>query len=87
PAVAHPLIRDAEACYRSSSFAVELAKRHGTRLHVLHLTSKRELELFEDKPLVDKRITAEVCLHHLLFDDRDYHRLGHQIKCNPAIKT
>ncbi|MDP1051628.1 dihydroorotase, partial [Klebsiella quasipneumoniae] len=55
--------------------------------HVLHLTSKRELELFEDKPLVDKRITAEVCLHHLLFDDRDYHRLGHQIKCNPAIKT
>lgn len=87
PAVAHPLIRDAEACYRSSSFAVELAKRHGTRLHVLHLTTARELALFEDKPLADKHITAEVCLHHLLFDDRDYHRLGHQIKCNPAIKT
>lgn len=87
PAVAHPLIRDAEACYRSSSYAVELARRYGTRLHVLHLTSARELGLFEDKPLTEKRITAEVCLHHLLFDDRDYHRLGHQIKCNPAIKT
>ncbi|MCW5210752.1 Na/Pi symporter, partial [Desulfobulbus sp. N3] len=68
PAVAHPLIRDAEACYRSSSLAVELAKRHGTRLHVLHITSARELVLFEDKPLAEKRITAEVCLHHLLFD-------------------
>jgi dihydroorotase len=87
PAVAHPLIRDAEACYRSSSFAVELAKRHGTRLHVLHLTSAIELALFDDIPLAEKRITAEVCLHHLLFDDHDYHRLGHQIKCNPAIKT
>ncbi|MFO2465457.1 dihydroorotase [Pseudomonas sp. 15FMM2] len=87
PAVAHPLIRDAEACYRSSSLAVELARRHGTRLHVLHLTSARELALLEDKPLAQKRITAEVCLHHLLFDDRDYARLGHQIKCNPAIKT
>lgn len=87
PAVAHPLIRDAEACYRSSSLAVDLAKRHGTRLHVLHITSARELVLFEDKPLAEKRITAEVCLHHLLFDDRDYARLGHQIKCNPAIKT
>ena len=87
PAVAHPLIRDAQACYRSSSLAVELARRHDTRLHVLHLTSARELSLFEDKPLAEKRITAEVCLHHLLFDDRDYARLGHQIKCNPAIKT
>lgn len=87
PAVAHPLIRDAEACYRSSSLAVDLARRHGTRLHVLHLTTARELALFEDKPLAQKRITAEVCLHHLLFDDRDYARLGHLIKCNPAIKT
>jgi dihydroorotase len=87
PAAAHPRIRDAEACYRSSSLAVELAKRHGTRLHVLHLSSARELALFEDQPLAQKRITAEVCVHHLLFDDRDYHRLGHQIKCNPAIKT
>jgi len=87
PAVAHSLIRDAETCYRSSSMAVSLARRHGTRLHVLHLTSARELALFEDRPLADKRITAEVCLHHLLFDDRDYGRLGNLIKCNPAIKT
>lgn len=87
PAVAHSLIRDAEACYRSSSLAVDLARRHGTRLHVLHLTTARELALFEDKPLAQKRITAEVCLHHLLFDDRDYKQLGHLIKCNPAIKT
>lgn len=87
PAAAHPRIRDAEACYRSSSLAVELAKKHGTRLHVLHLTSARELALFEDRPLAEKHITAEVCLHHLLFDDRDYPRLGHLIKCNPAIKT
>jgi dihydroorotase len=87
PAAAHPLIRNAEACYRSSSRAVELAKNHGTRLHVLHLTTARELALFEDKPLAQKRITAEACLHHLLFDDRDYSKLGNLIKCNPAIKT
>ena len=87
PSAAHPLIRNAEACYRSSSLAVELAKRHGTRLHVLHLTTARELALFEDKPLAQKRITAEVCLHHLLFDDRDYPSLGNLIKCNPAIKS
>ncbi|QAX82463.1 dihydroorotase [Pseudomonas sp. DTU12.3] len=87
PPAAHPLIRNAEACYRSSSLAVELAKRHGTRLHVLHLTTARELALFEDKLLAQKRITAEVCLHHLLFDDRDYPSLGNLIKCNPAIKT
>lgn len=87
PPAAHPLIRNAEACYRSSSLAVELAQRHGTRLHVLHLTTARELTLFEDKPLAQKRITAEVCLHHLLFDDRDYPSLGNLIKCNPAIKT
>ena len=87
PANIHALVRDAEACYRSSSLAVELAKRHGTRLHVLHLTTARELALFEDKPLAQKYITAEVCLHHLLFDDRDYPALGNLIKCNPAIKT
>ncbi|QBR29441.1 MULTISPECIES: dihydroorotase [Pseudomonas] len=87
PANIHALIRDAEACYRSSSLAVELARRHGTRLHVLHLTTARELELFEDKPLAQKHISAEVCLHHLLFDDRDYPALGNLIKCNPAIKT
>jgi dihydroorotase len=87
PANIHALIRDADACYRSSSLAVELARRHGTRLHVLHLTTARELALFEDKPLAQKHITAEVCLHHLLFDERDYPALGNLIKCNPAIKT
>ncbi|MFJ7797318.1 dihydroorotase [Pseudomonas sp. NPDC096950] len=87
PAAAHPLIRNTEACFRSSSMAVELAKRHGTRLHVLHLTTALELALFEDKPLAQKHITAEVCLHHLLFDDRDYPSLGNLIKCNPAIKS
>ncbi|MGF6111247.1 dihydroorotase [Pseudomonas frederiksbergensis] len=86
-AEAHPLIRNAEACFRSSSMAVDLAKRHGTRLHVLHLTTALELALFEDKPLSQKPITAEVCLHHLLFDDRDYQSLGNLIKCNPAIKS
>ncbi|UUT12732.1 dihydroorotase [Pseudomonas zeae] len=87
PPAAHALIRNAETCYRSSSMAVDLAKRHGTRLHVLHLTTAREVALFEDKPLAQKHITAEVCLHHLLFDDRDYPHLGNLIKCNPAIKT
>ena len=87
PASAHPLIRDAQACFRSSSLAVDLAKRFGTRLHVLHLTTARELALFDDRPLAHKHISAEVCLHHLLFDDRDYPRLGNLIKCNPAIKT
>ncbi|MBV7494771.1 dihydroorotase [Pseudomonas sp. PDM24] len=87
PPAAHPLIRNAEACFRSSSMAVDLARRHNTRLHVLHLSTARELALFEDQPQAQKRITAEVCLHHLLFDDRDYPSLGNLIKCNPAIKT
>jgi dihydroorotase len=87
PFSAHPLIRDADACYKSSSLAVALAKKHGTRLHVLHISTARELELFADKPLADKRITAEVCVHHLLFDDRDYARLGSHLKCNPAVKS
>lgn len=83
----HPRIRDAEACLRSSSLAVDLAKRFGTRLHVLHLTTERELRLFEPGPVAGKQITAEVCAHHLLFDDRDYADLGNLIKCNPAIKS
>ncbi|GGU53569.1 dihydroorotase [Pseudomonas laurentiana] len=83
----HPQIRNAEACFRSSSLAVELARRFGTRLHVLHLSSARELALFEDKLLAEKRISAEVCVHHLVFDDRDYPVLGNRIKCNPAIKS
>ena len=87
PMRAHPLIRSAEACYRSSSLAVELARRHGTRLHVLHLTTARELDLFRPGPLAGKRITAEVCAHHLWFDESSYADLGSRIKCNPAIKT
>jgi dihydroorotase len=87
PIEAHPLIRSVEACYRSSSMAVDLAKRHGARLHVLHLTTSRELELFEPGPIDRKRITAEVCTHHLWFDESSYATLGAKIKCNPAIKT
>jgi dihydroorotase len=87
PIAAHPEIRSAEACYRSSSRAVELAKRHGTRLHVLHLTTARELELFEAGAVESKRITAEVCVHHLWFEQSAYAELGAKIKCNPAIKT
>jgi len=87
PVSAHPLIRSAEACYRSSSLAVSLARRHDARLHVLHLTTAREMELFTPGPVQGKRITAEVCVHHLHFDDSHYAELGNLIKCNPAIKT
>lgn len=87
PAGEHPVIRDAEACYQSSSLAVSLARRYGTQLHVLHLTTARELSLFKSGPLAGKQITAEVCAHHLYFDERDYAQLGHLIKCNPAIKS
>lgn len=83
----HPVIRSEEACWKSSSMAVDLARLHGTRLHVLHLTTARELALFEAGPLDGKRITAEACVHHLYFSDDDYEALGSQIKCNPAIKT
>ena len=83
----HPSIRSAEACYKSSSLAVSLAKRFGSRLHVLHLTTARELSLFEPGPLAGKRITAEACVHHLFFNDTWYAPLGADIKCNPAIKT
>ena len=83
----HPRIRPAEACYRSSSLAVELARRHGTRLHVLHITTARELGLFEPGDPAGKRITAEACVHHLFFDDTAYPTHGARIKCNPAIKS
>ncbi len=83
----HPRIRSVEACYRSSSLAVELARRHGARLHVLHLTTARELALFEPGDLAGKRITAEACVHHLFFDDSAYPTLGARVKCNPAIKS
>ena len=89
PASAHPEIRDAECCYRSSSLAVSLARKHGAKLHVLHLTTEKELELFS--PSVDVAsngsITAEVCVHHLWFHDADYSSLGNRIKCNPSVKS
>jgi dihydroorotase len=84
----HPKIRNAAACYISSSFAVELAKRHNTRLHILHISTAQEVGLFDNKtPLKDKKITAEACVHHLWFDDRDYATKGNWIKWNPAIKS
>lgn len=87
PMSEHPHIRSAEACWKSSSLAVGLARKHGTRLHVLHLTTAREMSLFEAGPIESKLVTAEVCAHHLWFDESDYARLGTRIKCNPAIKT
>ena len=87
----HPLIRDHEACYRSSELAVRLAKEEGARLHVAHITTARELELFRPSDAsangAEERITAEACVPHLLFTDKDYETLGSRIKCNPAIKT
>ncbi|MCP5437636.1 MAG: dihydroorotase [Chromatiaceae bacterium] len=82
----HPMIRSEEACWKSSSFAVDLARRHGTRLHVLHLTTARELALFAPGPIGGKQITSEACVHHLYFSEADYERRGSFIKCNPAIK-
>ena len=84
----HPLIRSAEACYISSSKAIELAKKTGARLHVFHLSTAKEMELFTNKiPLEQKQITAEVCVHHLWFSDEDYDTKGSLIKWNPAVKT
>lgn len=83
----HPLIRSAEACYESSAEAIELADRYGARLHVLHLSTGQEMRLFDAKPLSEKKITAEVCVHHLWFTDEDYERFGSRIKWNPAVKT
>jgi dihydroorotase len=87
PPEAHPEIRDAEACYASSSLAVALAKRHGTRLHLLHLSTARELELLTPGPPDGKVITAEACVHHLYFSAEDYADLGNRLKCNPAVKS
>jgi dihydroorotase len=87
PFTEHPAIRSAEACYRSSSLAVALARKHGSRLHVLHLTTAMEMPLFTPGPLTGKRITAEACVHHLFFDDSFYPSKGADIKCNPAIKS
>lgn len=88
PIECHPEIRNEEACYKSSSFAVSLAKKYNTRLHILHISTDKELELFNNTiPLEEKKITSEVCVHHLWFDSFDYDLLGNKIKCNPAIKT
>lgn len=88
PVKYHPLIRSEEACYLSSSFAVNLAKKHGTRLHILHISTGKETELFDNTiPLLKKKITSEACIHHLWFCNDDYDRLGNFIKWNPAIKT
>ena len=87
PVEYHPIIRNEEACFLSSSFASELAKKCNTRLHILHISTGEEIKLFDNKvPLKDKRITAEVCVHHLFFSADDYHTLGNKIKWNPAIK-
>lgn len=88
PASMHPVIRNAEACYKSTYTAVELAHKYNTRLHILHVSTDRELSLFDNKtPLKDKRITSEVCVNHLIFSDKDYADKGNLIKVNPAIKS
>lgn len=84
----HPLIRDEAACYSSSLYAIQIAKKYGTRLHILHISTEQELALFSNMiPRKEKRITAEVCVHHLHFTSDDYASLGNRIKCNPAIKA
>ena len=87
----HPVIRNEEACYQSSLNAIRIAKKYNTRLHILHISTEKELQLFSNPatagPLKEKRITAEVCVHHLHFTSDDYDRLGNLIKCNPAIKA
>ena len=84
----HPIIRDAEACFESSLAAIQMAKKFNSRLHILHISTEKEIQLFGNMlPLKEKRITAEVCVHHLHFTADDYERLGYQIKCNPAIKA
>ena len=83
----HPVIRNEEACYKSSELAVALAKKHQARLHIFHVSTAKELALFDNTiPLKEKKITAEVCVHHLFFEEKDYATLGSKIKCNPAIK-
>ncbi|WP_443631260.1 dihydroorotase [Candidatus Njordibacter sp. Uisw_056] len=83
----HPIIRDTAACFASSSYAVSLAKKYRSQLHVLHITTEKELSLFETGTIEGKHITAEACVHHLWFSDQDYQRLGNLIKCNPSIKS
>ncbi len=88
PMELHPLIRSEEACYKSSKYAVDLAKKTGARLNVFHISTRKELDLFNNKlPVEEKKLTAEVCAHHLWFTDKDYKKLGSKIKWNPAIKS
>ena len=87
PVRLHPVIRSHEACYKATSFAVDMARKYKTRLHVLHISTEKELALFEDKPLAEKHITAETCPQYLWFDAADFDKLGARIKCNPAIKN
>ena len=87
PITEHPIIRSREACFQSSSHAIELAKQYGARLHVLHISTKEEIELFENIPLSEKKITSEACLHHIWFSEEDYKNLGSLIKWNPAVKS
>jgi len=88
PIEQHPIIRSAEACYKSSSLAIELATKHDARLHILHISTAKETELFRnDIPMEEKRITAEACIHHMWFTDADYKEKGTHIKWNPAVKT
>ncbi|HMI77579.1 MAG TPA: hypothetical protein VK484_02240, partial [Ferruginibacter sp.] len=84
----HPLVRDEEACFESSLIAIKFAQKYNSRLHILHISTEKELQLFSNMmPLKEKRITAEVCVHHLHFTADDYEQLGYKIKCNPAIKA
>lgn len=88
PISCHPLIRSAEACYKSSSTAIELAEKYGSRLHILHISTQKEISLFKNNiPLKKKKITAEACVHHLWFSDGDYQKKGTSIKWNPAVKS
>ena len=88
PISMHPMIRSVEACYKSSSMAIELAKKHDTRLHVFHLSTEKEMQLFDNSiPLKEKKITSEVCIHHLWFDESFYEEKGTHIKWNPAVKS
>lgn len=87
PIELHPIIRSEEACWLSSKLAVELAQETNARLHIAHISTARELALLSDKPLGQKRITGEVCISHLMFNDTDYQRLGARVKCNPAVKS
>ena len=87
PLSLHPVIRSEEACFHSSELAVQLARKSGARLHIMHISTAKELSLFSNAPLAQKKITAEACVSHLLFTEEDYRTLGARIKCNPAIKT